>query len=309
MAADLAVTKRQAQTAASTRRPPDGGVPAIRSAAAILRWLRDRQNERATMSQIAVDLGMNGSTCFNILKTLEDERLLSYDPQTKTYELGLELVELASLVDRHRQVVEMAMTVMSDLVAEVELTCLLVRPPVDGDFLVVGKVDSPKSIKVTVAVGTRFPPNAAVLAKGYYAFADAAAVDELLARHGLPAYGPNTITDVDAFRSALTQVRAEGFAASLAEYWPDHNALSAPIFDGSGRVSHLLVLVGFAFELSGDAVETSGRRLRDAAERVTRSIGGRDPDAASTTSRSASPRDGSDPTQQNHDNQTGGTHE
>jgi DNA-binding IclR family transcriptional regulator len=262
----------------SSRAETGTGVPAIRSAAAILRFLHDRRNEPATMSQIARELGMNGSTCFNMLKTLEDERLLSYDPQTKAYELGLQLVELASVVDGHRQVVDVAMKWAARLVADVELTCLVVRPAADEEFLVIGKVESPKPIKVTVAVGTRFPPNAAVLAKGYYAFQDDGLVDDMFARHGLPAYVPNTITDTALFKKTLEQVRTRGYAESLAEYWRDHNALSSPIFDSHGRVSYLLALVGFAFELSGETIDGHGRRLRETAERITREIGGRYPD-------------------------------
>jgi IclR family acetate operon transcriptional repressor len=266
------VDQRPPRASAGTARRVDG-VPALRSAVAILRFLRDRRNEPATMSEFTRALAMNGSTCFNLLKTLEDERLVAYDARTKGYTLGIELVELASVVDGHRQVVDVALRRAAALVSDIELTCLVVRPTEDR-FLVVGKVDSPKSIKVTVAVGTSFPANASVLAKSYYAFQDDHVVDAMLARHGLPAYLPNTITDAEVFKTQLAHVRERGFAESLAEYWQDHNAVASPIFDGDGGVSHLLVLVGFAFELCEDTVETMGARLREAAEQITVELGG-----------------------------------
>jgi IclR family KDG regulon transcriptional repressor len=250
----------------------------VRSAIAILRYLHDQDNEPVTMSQLARALRINGSTCFNILKTLESERLLSYDPVTRTYELGLELVELASVVDNHGQVVQVAMKHAAELVDEIELACLLVRFTSNEEFLVVEKVESPKPIKVTVALGERFPANSAVLAKGYYAWQDEAVVDDMLRRHGLPAYAPNSITDVGEFKQALTQVRRQGFAESRAEYWQDHNALSSPIFGRHGEVSHLLVTVGFAFELPPETMQVYGRRQRETAERITRQIGGRYPE-------------------------------
>lgn len=60
----------------------------------ILRYLR-RQSEPAGVNRIARDLKLNPSTCFNLLRTLVHEQLAVMDPETKTYSLGLGLVELA----------------------------------------------------------------------------------------------------------------------------------------------------------------------------------------------------------------------
>lgn len=262
----------------------------MRAAIAILRYLHAQDNEPATMSQLARALAINGSTCFNLLKTLESERLLSYDPVGRTYELGLDLVELASVVDNHGQVVQVAMKHAAELVEELELTCLLVRLTPNEEFLVVDNIESPRPIKVTVAVGERFPVNSAVLSKGYYAWQDESVVDDMLSRHGLPAYAPNSITDVGEFKRALEQVRRHGFAESRAEYWQDHNAISSPIFGRHGEVSHLLVTVGFAFELPPETIEVYGRRQRATAERITREIGGRYPEGLGDAPTSMSTR-------------------
>lgn len=229
------------------------------------------------MSQVSRALEMNGSTCFNILKTLERERILNYDTATKTYELGHHLVELASVVDDHGHVVKIAMQHATDLVDQMELACLLVCRTAEDEFLVVDKVESPKPIKVTVARGQRFPANSAVLAKAYYAWQPDAVVEDMLERQGLPAYSPSSITDSDVFRQVLKEVRASGFAESRGEYWPDHHAIAAPIFGRDGRILYLFVTVGFVSELPDPVMQDYGHQLRDAANRVTADIGGRRP--------------------------------
>lgn len=253
------------------------GVPSVRSAVAVLRYLHDRGNEPATMSQVARTLEMNGSTCFNILKTLEHERILNYDAATKTYELSHHLVELASVVDDHGHVVKVALQHATALVGEMELACLLVCRTDNDEFLVVDKVESSKPIKVTVAQGQRFPANSAVLAKAYYAWQPDEVVNDLLEQHGLPAYSVASITDIDVFKQVLEEVRVNGFAESRGEYWPDHNAIAAPIFGRDGRILYLFVTVGFVFELTDPVMQDYGRQLREAADRVTADIGGRRP--------------------------------
>lgn len=227
------------------------------------------------MMQVARFLGMNGSTCFNILKTLERERLLSYDEATKTYQLGLHLVDLASMVDENGRMAEIAMHHARELVSELELACLLVTRTSDDDFLVIDKVESSRPIKVTVAVGERFPINSAVLAKGYFAWQSEDVVDEFLDRHGLPAYSPKSITDPAVFKASLETARQKGFAESEAEYLQDHHAIAAPIFGRDGNVRFLFVTVGFAFELPADVMQDYGTRLRRAADLVSEEIGGR----------------------------------
>lgn len=244
---------------------------------AVLRFLHERQNEPATMSQIARTLRMNGSTCFNLLKTLEHERLLAYDDVTKTYSLGLHLVELASVIDHQGRIVQVALKHARPLVAEMELACLIVRHTADDEFLVVDKIESPRPIKVTVAVGQRFPANSAVLAKAYYAYQDEDEVESMLTRFGLPAYSEHSITDEAEFRQHLQLVRSQGFAQSHGEYWRDHHALAAPIFASDGRVAFLLLTVGFTFELPPEVMQSHGQLLCDAADRVTAEIGGRRP--------------------------------
>src|SRR5919198_525825 len=71
-------------------------VPAVAHAIAILRYLRDAPSDRATAAGIARALGLNRSSAYNILRTLEAELVVTRNPASHQYELGPTLAELGS---------------------------------------------------------------------------------------------------------------------------------------------------------------------------------------------------------------------
>ena len=93
----MAATKQSPATASTTNQdlpPPDKLVGALSSGISVLRYL-SATPAQVGVTRIAKDLGLNASTCFNILRTLVHERLVHFDNDTKTYSLALGLVELA----------------------------------------------------------------------------------------------------------------------------------------------------------------------------------------------------------------------
>jgi IclR family acetate operon transcriptional repressor len=252
------------------------GVPAVSRAMEILMYLRDRNNVPASMTEIAPALGMNPSTCFNILTTLRRGRILGYDQETRRYELGLGLSELGALVRVERQVVPIAMEEARELTRALGLATLIVRRSDDDHFLIVDAADTPEGrpIRLAVSVGERFEPNSAVFAKAYYAWSDEDALTEMVERHGLSDRSPRAITQLSAFRAEVAEVRRRGYATSVGEYYQESNATSAAIFDAEGKISHLVVVTGFASELPPRRLDEVGRRVYQVAKTITERVGG-----------------------------------
>ena len=87
-----------------TTAPPDKPVGALISGLAVVRYLSTAAAP-VGVSRIARDLGLNSSTCFNLLKTLVHERLATFDEATKTYRVppmpfSLSINQLRELVGR-----------------------------------------------------------------------------------------------------------------------------------------------------------------------------------------------------------------
>lgn len=256
-------------------------VPAVRNAVAILRYLQARGNRPATMSEIAATLDMNGSTCFNTLKTLEAAGFLGYDAATKSYRLGLGLIDLAASVDGHGEVMELAMSAARRLADQVDLTVVLLRMvPGDSEFVVIDKAEPSKPFKFTLSRGERFPANSPVLAKAYFAWMEESVIDRMIERLGLPAFTRNSITDPQAFKAELQDVRARGFATSFGEFYPQKHTIAAPIFDRAGRVTHIMMVVALSSEMRPKLARQYGFSLCSVTEEVTHQVGGSYPTAA-----------------------------
>ena len=87
--------------------PPEKLVGALSSGLKILRYLASSSTPIG-VTRIAKDLELNASTCFNLLKTLVHERLVTFDESTKTYSMVSSAVlrnhSNVSVASRRRQI-------------------------------------------------------------------------------------------------------------------------------------------------------------------------------------------------------------
>ncbi len=94
-------------------------------------------------------------------------------------------------------------------------------------------------------------------------------VRTLLAAEDLRTYTPNSLTDHDAIIERLRQIRADGYCIARGEVDPDVIGIAAPIFGASGDVRAGLSMVALATRLSESDIDTTRKRLVDAARQAT----------------------------------------
>ncbi len=229
------------------------------------------------MAEIARELRMNASTCFNILKTMQSLNLLGYDPDTKRYELGLALVEFSALVKGENQILRLTLERLRSFTKATGLTCFVAQLSAEDEFVIVGKSEGTQRHRLTVATGARFEPSAAVLAKAYYAWTAESTFDSMIERYGLHARSPYSITDVARFKKEVASVRSRGYSTSVGEYFPEYNEVGAAVIDASGHVGYVLVVSGLASQISPRALPLIGQRLSVTADAITQEIGGKVP--------------------------------
>ncbi len=121
----------------------------------ILRFI-NQCGEPPGVSQIAHTLGINPSTCFNILKTLVHERLLVFDPVSKRYSLGLGIVELAHGV-LNAGYMPYIHPYLERISTTFGVTALLWQDAGQNRFVLVDKSESNRAIRVQITIGQRFP--------------------------------------------------------------------------------------------------------------------------------------------------------
>ena len=87
----------------------------------------------------------------------------------------------------------------------------------------------------------------------------------------------HTVTDPDRLRTLLAETHRDGFAITAAERDDGGSGLATPIFDHSGAVTAALTISGPTMRLTRDLCEQHVDLLVNAADRLTRTLGGRPP--------------------------------
>jgi DNA-binding IclR family transcriptional regulator len=252
---------QQNRTAGDDDTGDQGGgvlVPAVSRAVRVLDTLAQRAGG-ATLTELADRCGLAKSTASNLLRTMVTEGLISYDLETRRYNLGPLLVEYGiAAVTRTTPVTE-ARPFMERLAERTELACLAIQPMPDGHFTAIAKIESRKDIKVTIEVGSRFDRNSPLLSR----LAD-------VWREGAPTAEEDGNPDRE-------EVRSRGFGVVFGEYRPELNVMGFPVFDRDGRPCLVIALLGIGADLTPHDVDEMAQYLVTAARAITVRSGGRVP--------------------------------
>ncbi len=260
------VREREADVSSSgSAEVPVKLVGAVVAALEIMRFLA-LSGEAVRLSQISRALSLNNSTCLNILRTLERDRIVLFDKTSKLYCAGPGLAELAlPMIEREEgpRRFERALDVAA---RELGVTVALWRRAADQSELV-AVAESSETMRIAFTVGRRVP-----LFVG--------AMGRLMAsRSGLHG---------DALRPGFEQVpwaRKPDFAiwqnevaiAAQAQVALDHGhinrgilGLAVPV-EETGALVHVCCATMFEEEQSGEKVALIIERLKDLA-RIAREV-------------------------------------
>jgi DNA-binding IclR family transcriptional regulator len=249
----------------------------VERAAAVLSYLQENFEPSAcTVTRIAGALDLHKSSCSNILRTLEAATLVEYDPHSKAYTLGAQLIGLGATAARRRNILQVGVRPIEALVRESGLSCVTFMQLPNKVFLIIAGVYSPNDIKVTVDVGQHFPPGTPAMARIAMSRMTAAEVDAYVADHGLPKFAPKTKVARAEIRAELAQVRLQGYSISRGEYHAGNTAISAPIFTVQDDICRGICLVGFNSQVAEKDLPALGEKVRDTANVITHAIGGQE---------------------------------
>ncbi len=98
-----------------------------------------------------------------------------------------------------------------------------------------------------------------------------------LADATLESFTDATITGMDDLAAAVERTRADGFAMTTGERDSGASGLSAPVFDSAAGLVAAVTISGPTMRMPRERCESWIEPLLDAAERMTRLIGGRFP--------------------------------
>ena len=250
-------------------------VPAVSSAVRILERLAAQWPAAVAPKDLVNELGLNRSTCYNILSTLQRAGWVSSTGERSGWMLGPKLLTLTGVTDD--MTAATAQQEIDELARRLGFVVFVAEPDGAGGYVVTVKAERQMGVRVTVGVGEGFPFSAPAIMQAYLAWRPPDEVDELVDRHGLKQFTQHTVTDRDELRRVLAQIRERGYSTSLQQYDMAQSGVAAPIFDRRGQVSRVVCSLAFFTELHADNVARIGALVSDCADRITARTGGRRP--------------------------------
>ena len=243
---------------------------ALRRGLSILDTFSGREGDLG-VNEIARLAGMHKSTVSRLCATLENAGYLERDGGTSRFRLGARIYQLAGSSPT-TDVRIVARPLMLELVETSRETATLgVR---EGSHIVtIDVVDGLNFMRMATRVGMRTQMHASAVAKAILAFMQADELDELLRDWPLTALTPNTITDLDALRDTLAEVRQRGYALDLEELEVGLRCVAAPIRDPAGDVVAGVSISGPRHRMTDDAIRRFGPLVRAAGEQISARLG------------------------------------
>ncbi len=216
-------------------------------------------------SEVARAASLPVPTAHRILTALAGRMYLARDEQTRRFRLGpaaLDLGERARAVLDLRQV---ALPVLRRLARETDETALLTVSNSARDHSVcLERVESSQPLRLSVEPGRQLPLHAGASQKALLAFLGPDEIDAI-ASGPLERLCRSTITDGNALRADLAEVRERGWAISFEETNVGVWGVAVPLLDEEGTAVAAVGLAGPSARLSQDEVLDHLERLRDAA--------------------------------------------
>lgn len=195
----------------------------------------------AGVSEIARHLDYSKSTIHYYLKTLERNRYLVN--RGGRYRLGLRLVNLGMSALRQQELQEISGDHVERLASETDASAHIMVAQ-GGRLIVLAKSTPDGADQIDTRVGMEIPIHCTAFGKAILAHQSRDEVNDVLREYGLNTHTEYTITDPEAFRRELDEIRELGFAFDREEYWLELNSIAAPILDESGEERGAVGIIG-----------------------------------------------------------------
>lgn len=226
-----------------------------------------------TLSELAEGTGQAVATVYRALVTLQTHGMVECEDPGQTWHIGAGAFRIGSAFLRRTKVVERSRQVMDQLMRETGETANLGIETQD-EVLFLSQVETHEAIRAFFPPGTRGAMHVSGIGKALLAWFDPAKVQGILARRGLTAYTPRSHGSADLLMADLARIRARGYAIDDQERAEGMRCIAAPIFNVHGEPIAGISVSGPAFRMPLSAADRLGALVGQAAEQVTRAIGG-----------------------------------
>jgi IclR family transcriptional regulator, acetate operon repressor len=270
---DTSLKRSRGRPRAFNAAPEQTTIQALDRAMGILKVLAE--GEGMSLTELAEAADQAPATVYRVLSTLESHGIVEFQAATQLWFVGQEAFRIGSAFLGRTSLVEQARVVMRELMAATGETANLAIAD-GGQVVFISQVETHEPIRAFFRPGTRGPIHASGIGKALLAYQAPEAVARIVAEQGLAAFTEHTITDPERLAAELAAIRARGWAADDEERTEGMRCIAAPIFNEFREATAGVSVSGPVGRMARNGRDL-GALVREAADRITRAIGGTAP--------------------------------
>lgn len=232
------------------------------------------------ISQLGRELRLNKSTVYRLVDTLCRHGYARQEGDGGRYRLTSKLWELGSGVIEGLGLRQVARPLLESIVAETQETALLGILQ-EREALVIDKVESSRTLRISSPVGERLPLHSCALGRALLAFQPPEFIDEVC--RGFRPLTEHGVASAEELALELARIRRTQCSSSYDEWQVGVAAVAAPIRDANGAVVASFCITGPTSRLVPDRLDELGASCIAAAESVSRLLGWGNRQAAAST--------------------------
>ncbi|WP_375263002.1 IclR family transcriptional regulator [Palleronia sp.] len=245
-------------------------VPAVQNAMIIMRLLA-ASGRPLGATQIAREAGLNVSSAFNILRTLSHEGLLSFDPEAKTYRIGMGLMEFtAPLLGANPA--DLIRPTLTAIAQDHQVAIALWQIAANERITLIDRFTAPNIVQAVMARSSRLPAFAGAIGRVYAA---ARNLNKTQTREGFDSVRWQNAPDFETYWSDVHAARDSGTAQDRGNLFRGLDIVAALSRDASDVPRLGMSSITITGQQTEESLERVGIALAEAALKIERGVFGR----------------------------------
>lgn len=226
-----------------------------------------------SVAEIADRVGLNRTTVHRLVTTLEACGIIKRQRNSPRYALSAQVLQLANTFVQQSDVRQVALPFMTALRDRTNETVGL-HLKEGQSRIVVAQVGANREVRHMYRnIGEPIPLHLGAAGKVMLAFQPEVETEAFLSQANLVARTPNSVTDPEALRRDLDQIRQQGYAITWEERTIGVVAIAAPIFDASGMAIAAINVSGLRQTIRRSDAAALAPQVVATARAISRELG------------------------------------
>ncbi|MBY6002288.1 helix-turn-helix domain-containing protein [Salipiger bermudensis] len=244
-------------------------VPAVQNAMIIMRLLAASGRPMGA-TQIAREAGLNVSSAFNILRTLSHEGLLSFDPEAKTYVIGMGLMEFAApLLGANPS--DLIRPTLTAIAQEHQVAIALWQITANQRIVLIDRFTAPNIVQAVMARSSRLPVFAGGVGRVYAA---RMGLTKAQTRKGFDSVRWQDEPAFETYWADVQAARESGTAQDRGHLFRGLDIVAALSVDAAGVPRLGMSSITITGQQTDESLDRVGAALAEAGRQIERGVFG-----------------------------------